>query len=217
MPGYPARRSDPIPAEAGSPTASQTRLSDQLIAADRIMSREADHRRTQLSKRSAFKEEFDVARPSDDVYAGLKDDIERGILTPGEHLVEDAICTRFGVSRTPVRNAIKRLEAEGLVSSEPNRGAFVASWTSDDAAEVMTIRSMLESHAAALAAQRRTPQDIERAARTVRADGTSRTRPAHRVPRHTGPTELPTTPQTTRDHPDHQGFSASARTSPRRR
>lgn len=102
-----------------------------------------------------------MARPSDDVYAGLKDDIERGILTPGEHLVEDAICTRFGVSRTPVRNAIKRLEADGLVTSEPNRGAFVASWTSDDAAEVMTIRSMLESHAAALAAQRRTPRDLD--------------------------------------------------------
>lgn len=102
-----------------------------------------------------------MGRPSDDVYAGLKDDIERGILTPGEHLVEDAICTRFNVSRTPVRNAIKRLEAEGLVTSEPNRGAFVASWTSDDAAEVMAIRSMLEPHAVALAAHRRTTQDIE--------------------------------------------------------
>lgn len=102
----------------------------------------------------------DVGRPTDDVYAGLKDDIERGILTPGEHLVEDTICTRFNVSRTPVRNAIKRLETDGLVTSEPHRGAFVASWTSDDAAEVMQIRSMLEPHAATLAAQRRTTEDL---------------------------------------------------------
>ena len=125
------------------------------------MGRDPAHRRIQPIRVTSVQREFDVARPSDDVYAGLMDDIERGILTPGEHLVEVAICTRFGVSRTPVRNAIKRLETEGLVTSEPNRGAFVASWTSDDAAEVMAIRSMLEPHAAALAAQRRTTQDLE--------------------------------------------------------
>ena len=102
-----------------------------------------------------------MARPTDDVYNSLKDDIERGVLTPGEHLVEDTIGSQFNVSRTPIRNAIKRLQAEGLVTTEPRRGAFVASWTNDDAAEVMSIRSMLEPHAAALAAQRRTMADID--------------------------------------------------------
>src|SRR6476620_6459809 len=98
----------------------------------------------------------EMGRPADDVYSSLKDDIERGVLTPGEHLVEDTIGSQFNVSRTPIRNAIKRLQADGLVTIEPRRGAFVASWTNDDAAEVMSIRSMLEPHAAALAAQRRT-------------------------------------------------------------
>lgn len=96
-----------------------------------------------------------MARPADAVYDDLKSLIQTGQLAPGEHLVEDELCTRYGVSRTPVRNALRRLSDEDLVSVKPYRGAFVASWTNEDAAEVMALRSMLEPYAAALAAERR--------------------------------------------------------------
>ncbi len=102
-----------------------------------------------------------MGRPTDDVYRQLRADIISGLLAPGQHLVEDAIGSQFAVSRTPIRNAIKRLEADGLVAVESGRGAFVGSWTSQDAAEVLSIRGMLEPYAAALAAQRRTSEEID--------------------------------------------------------
>jgi len=103
-----------------------------------------------------------MARPADEVYRTLKSSIQSGQLSPGAHLVEDTLSAQYGVSRTPVRNALRRLGDEGLVTVEPNRGAFVASWTNDDTAEVMSIRAMLESHAAALAAERRTDEQLSR-------------------------------------------------------
>jgi DNA-binding GntR family transcriptional regulator len=103
-----------------------------------------------------------MVRPADEVYRTLKSQIQTGQLAPGEHLVEDALSAQYGVSRTPVRNALRRLGEEGLVTVEPNRGAFVASWTSNDTADVMSIRALLESHAAALAAERRTPEQLAR-------------------------------------------------------
>jgi DNA-binding GntR family transcriptional regulator len=101
-----------------------------------------------------------MVRPADEVYRTLKSQIQTGQLAPGAHLVEDTLSAQYGVSRTPVRNALRRLGDDGLVTVEPNRGAFVASWTSDDTAEVMAIRAMLEAHAAALAAERRTPEQL---------------------------------------------------------
>ncbi len=101
-----------------------------------------------------------MARPADEVYQDLKSAIQTGTLAPGEHLVEDALRHKYGISRTPVRNALRKLSDEGLVTVEPNRGAFVATWTSDDATEVMTIRVMLEPYAAELAAQRRTAEQL---------------------------------------------------------
>lgn len=103
-----------------------------------------------------------MGRPADEVYRALKNAIQTGRLAPGEHLVEDTLRTEYGVSRTPVRNALRRLADNGLVTIETNRGAFVASWTSDDAAEVMSIRALLEPHAAALAAERRTDEQLNR-------------------------------------------------------
>jgi DNA-binding GntR family transcriptional regulator len=106
--------------------------------------------------------EVRMVRPADEVYRTLKSQIQTGQLAPGEHLVEDALSAQYGISRTPVRNALRRLGDEGLVTVEPNRGAFVASWTSNDTADVMSIRALLESHAAALAAERRTPEQLAR-------------------------------------------------------
>jgi len=103
-----------------------------------------------------------MGRPADEVYRTLKSHIQTGHLAPGAHLVEDALSVQYGVSRTPVRNALRRLGDEGLVTVEPNRGAFVSTWNSDDTAEVMSIRAMLESHAAALAAERRSTEQLAR-------------------------------------------------------
>jgi DNA-binding GntR family transcriptional regulator len=102
-----------------------------------------------------------MGRPADTIYLALKSAIQTGRLAPGSHLVEDTLREQYGVSRTPVRNALRRLSDDGLVTIEANRGAFVASWTSDDAAEVMAIRAMLEPYAAELAAQRRTRAQLD--------------------------------------------------------
>jgi len=105
-----------------------------------------------------------MGRPADEVYRTLKSEIQSGLLAPGAHLVEDTLSAQYGVSRTPVRNALRRLGDDGLVTVEPNRGAFVASWNNDDTAEVMSIRAMLEAHGAALAAERRRPEQLARMA-----------------------------------------------------
>lgn len=102
-----------------------------------------------------------MGRPADAIYLALKSAIQTGQLAPGAHLVEDTLREQYQVSRTLVRNALRRLSDEGLVTIEANRGAFVASWTSDDAAEVMAIRAMLEPYAAQLAAQRRTSGQLD--------------------------------------------------------
>lgn len=121
-----------------------------------------------------------MARPADEVYDALKSDIQTGVLAPGAHLVEENLCTQYGVSRTPVRTALRRLSDDGLVSVEPRRGAFVASWTSDDAAEVMAIRAMLEPYAAGLAAQHRSPEDLAVLCELCHVmDDTERRRPAN--------------------------------------
>ena len=91
----------------------------------------------------------------------LRDQITSGKRAPGAHLTEIALAREFGVSRTPVRTALRGLADEGLITIEPNRGAFVALWTSDDAAEIMRLRTVLESHAAERAANNRREEQLE--------------------------------------------------------
>lgn len=82
--------------------------------------------------------------------------LERGILEgehpPGTHLLQDEICSRFGVSRTPVREALRILQAQNLVVVTPNKGATVRVPTRPDLAEVYAIRATLEGLACELAA-----------------------------------------------------------------
>jgi len=91
----------------------------------------------------------------DDLVRDLRERITTGRIAPGSHLTESALAEEYAVSRSPVRAALRELADEGLVSVEPNRGAFVTEWTTSDAAEVMEIRALLEAHGAALAAARR--------------------------------------------------------------
>lgn len=91
----------------------------------------------------------------------LSRDIVEGRLRPGRHLVETQLCEELGVSRSPLREAIYRLAAEGLVELVPRKGAFVATITEKDMSDVFAVRSQLERLAARLSAQRATADDVE--------------------------------------------------------
>lgn len=86
------------------------------------------------------------------VYKELKNLILQGILQPGEKLVQESLAERFGVSRTPVQQAIYKLEKELLVTIEPRRGAFVREITLEEIIHIVDIRIRLESLAARNAA-----------------------------------------------------------------
>ena len=74
----------------------------------------------------------------------LRDEILRGALAPGQALRQEELAHRFGVSRLPVRDALLRLEAQGLVHVYPNRGAFVLSLSADEVREIYDLRILLE-------------------------------------------------------------------------
>ena len=100
-------------------------------------------------------------RPEAPPYDRLKRLILAGELPPGEALVERTLAERFKVSRTPVREAIFRLEREGLIESVDGRGAFVASFALDDLIEVYQIREGLEPLAARLACAHVTEAELD--------------------------------------------------------
>ena len=81
----------------------------------------------------------------DVVFQTLRQAILRGELEPGERLMEIHLADRLGVSRTPIREAIRKLELEGLVVMIPRRGAIVASITEKDLKDVLMLRSDADS------------------------------------------------------------------------
>jgi DNA-binding GntR family transcriptional regulator len=83
-----------------------------------------------------------------------------GTLKPGERLVEDRLSAELGVSRVPVREALRGLSAEGLVTLLPRRGATVVEVTPETVAELVEVRALLEGLNARLAAQRHDPEII---------------------------------------------------------
>lgn len=97
----------------------------------------------------------------DSVYKKLKNAIRKRYIKQGSQLVEVALAQQLGVSRTPVRSAIKRLEVEGLVNSIPNRGAFVITPTPKEIEETFKVRIELEKMAARLTAEIITPNQID--------------------------------------------------------
>ena len=88
--------------------------------------------------------------------------IVTGRLGPGERLVENILAEELGVSRIPVREALKQLQTEGFVDIAPRRGAVVAQVSMKEAEDFYEVRSALESFAARKAAQRRKPADLDR-------------------------------------------------------
>lgn len=81
-----------------------------------------------------------------------------GRYRPGERLVEDKLAADFGVSRNPVRESLRTLEAEGLVEIRPRRGAFVATLSDEEVRELIELRASLEGLGAGLAARRRSAE-----------------------------------------------------------
>lgn len=91
----------------------------------------------------------------------LREMILHGALAPGARLGEVELAERLGVSRTPVREALSRLAAEGLVEVTPNRGARVASWSVAELQGVFDVRSTLEPRLTAAAVPRATAADLD--------------------------------------------------------
>ncbi|MBE0466974.1 MAG: GntR family transcriptional regulator [Candidatus Desulforudis sp.] len=101
------------------------------------------------------------------VFESLREAIIQGRLRPGERLMELQLAEELGVSRTPVREAIRKLELEGFVVMVPRKGAYVAGITDKDITEVFEVRAALEALAAGLACERITDEELERLERSV--------------------------------------------------
>ncbi|HYT84482.1 MAG TPA: GntR family transcriptional regulator [Gemmatimonadales bacterium] len=100
------------------------------------------------------------ARPmADELYDHLREAIVRGELAPNERVIEEAVAARARVSRTPVREALHRLEVDGLVRTSP-RGTTVVEFSAEELAETCAVRDHLEGLAARLAAAQRTDLDL---------------------------------------------------------
>ena len=97
----------------------------------------------------------------DVVFNTLRQAILRGELKPGERLMEIQLANKLGVSRTPIREAIRKLELEGLVLMIPRKGAEVAEITEKSLRDVLEVRRALEELAVELACEKITPEQIQ--------------------------------------------------------
>lgn len=123
---------------------------------------------------------FDQADPSDDplrvasaptlrqqIVDRLREAIELGQLPPGTRLVDRDLCERMGVSRTSLREAMRELEAAGLITTQPHKGPIVAIVTPEMARSIYEIRAVMEGLAARLFARRATTEQIAAIKRAV--------------------------------------------------
>lgn len=92
----------------------------------------------------------------------IRDAIMSGSLKPGEKVAEPDLAERFGISRTPIREAFRQLESEGYLTVIPRKGAVVASFSSRDVEEFYAIKSILEGYAARKACEKLTPRELDK-------------------------------------------------------
>jgi len=92
----------------------------------------------------------------------IRDAIMSGALKPGEKVAEPELAERFGISRTPIREAFRQLESEGYLTVIPRKGAVVVSFSQKDVEEFYAIKSILEGYAARRACENMTDRDIEK-------------------------------------------------------
>lgn len=101
------------------------------------------------------------------VFESLREAIIQGRLRPGERLMEIQLAEEMGVSRTPVREAIRKLELEGFVVMVPRKGAYVAGISVKDIVDIFEVRAALEGLAAGLAAERITEEEMDQLERSI--------------------------------------------------
>lgn len=94
-----------------------------------------------------------MAAAVDKAYETIRDGIVRGTYPQGSHITAQSLAAASGLSRTPVREAMRRLHAEGLIKFIANRGAFVSSWSESEVHQIYELRILLEGFAAAAAAR----------------------------------------------------------------
>jgi len=102
-----------------------------------------------------------VQRPADRAHDWIRSRIFSGEFLPGTHLKEEDLAARLGASRSPVRDALRRLAGEGLVVIERERGTYVARFSPDEVDEIFRLRAALEAYGAGLAARRATAGQLE--------------------------------------------------------
>jgi DNA-binding GntR family transcriptional regulator len=95
-------------------------------------------------------------------YRSIAEAIARRTLMPGEPLTQDRLAKWLAISRTPVREALRRLEQDGIIQTLPGRGLVVAELTLQDVVELLELLGTLEPQAVALAARRRSPEQAQR-------------------------------------------------------
>ncbi|HEX7126545.1 MAG TPA: GntR family transcriptional regulator [Thermodesulfobacteriota bacterium] len=107
--------------------------------------------------------DFRIERPQtlrEQIVDSIRDAIIHGVLKPGERVAEPELALRFGISRTPIREAFRQLESEGYLRITPRRGAVVVALTEKDVSEFYDVKAVLEGHAARRAATRLTDADL---------------------------------------------------------
>ena len=105
----------------------------------------------------------------DVVFNTLREAILKGELKPGERLMELQLAAKLGVSRTPIREAIRMLEQEGLAVTIPRKGAEVAKMTEKDMKDVLQVREALDELAATIACERISQEEMDNLKHTMRA------------------------------------------------
>lgn len=98
---------------------------------------------------------------SSNLYSQLQKDIVTGVLSPGQKLTEQDVCKQYKVSRTPVREALRQLEMDGLVENILNRGCFVIGLTDQDFADMFELRKVYEIQAVKWAIARITDEEMD--------------------------------------------------------
>ncbi|MFA5638055.1 MAG: GntR family transcriptional regulator [Anaerovoracaceae bacterium] len=95
------------------------------------------------------------------LFSQLQKDILLEKLKPGQKLTEQSLCTLYKVSRTPIREALRQLEMEGLVETIPNRGAFVTGFSKTDLSDMLSLRKIYEMQAVRWAIERITEEEMD--------------------------------------------------------
>jgi DNA-binding GntR family transcriptional regulator len=98
----------------------------------------------------------------DMLVAGIREMVIAGVLRPGDKIPEQALCHRFGVSRTPLREALKVLASEGMLQLLPRRGAIVANVSSEEIDELFPVMAALEALAGELVCKHASDEDLAR-------------------------------------------------------